>query len=124
MRYLKLLCLTVLVLLPLHASSETLTFSYDPAGKLIGAFLNYGVNVTYVYDATGNRLDRTVTIDIPEAGDINNDGAIKLDDAVLTLQLLSGVITETPIFKTCDINGNNMIDLAETIWILRILAEL
>lgn len=124
MRYLKLFCFAALILLPLHAGGETLTYAYDSAGRLTGAALNYGVDITYVYDVTGNRSNRIVTIEAPEAGDMNNDGAINLDDAVLTLQLLSGVMTETPVCKAGDINSNNRIDLAETLWILRTIAGL
>ncbi len=125
MKYMKFFFfLAFVILLPLRADSETLIYSYDAAGRLTGAGLNYGVDIAYFYDATGNRLDRIIDIAESEPGDINNDGLITLDDFILASQTLSGIRTETPVFSSSDINGNNQIDLADTIWILRNLAGL
>lgn len=60
----------------------------------------------------------------PEEGDVNNDGGITLDDAILSLKLLAGVVIETPIFKESDINNNNKVDMSEAIWVLRKIAGL
>ncbi len=111
------------ILLPLRASSETITYTYDTSGRVTEAVLNYGVHILYGYDATGNRLQRDIAIDTPGAGDINNDGLIELDDAVLTLQLLSGIISEVPVFIESNINSNGKIDMAEAIWILQTLSQ-
>lgn len=125
MRHLKLLGMVLFtLLLPQHAESETLTYTYDVAGRLTNTALNYGVDITYTYDATGNRLERLVVIDDPIAGDVNNDGSVTLEDAILSLQITSGITLKSPIFKESDINNNNRIDLAETIWGLRTIAEM
>jgi len=42
-------------------AAETITYSYDDAGRLTNAAYGGGANVAYAYDANGNLLMRTVT---------------------------------------------------------------
>ncbi len=42
-------------------SAETVTYSYDDAGRLTNAAYSGGANIAYAYDANGNLLMRTVT---------------------------------------------------------------
>ena len=108
---------------PFRVSSETITYTYGTSGRVTEAALNYGVHILYSYDVTGNRLQRNIAIDTPGAGDVNNDGSVTLEDALLSLQILSGNVTDTPVFKDSDINSNDRIDLVETVWIMQIIAE-
>jgi len=122
MKHIKLFCLlSFVVLLLSYTNSEAVNYTYASTERMIGAVLSYCDSRTYAYDAS-NRLIRIFPTDSVAKGDINNDGAIKLDDAILTLQLLSGLTPIVPVFKASDIDNNNKIDSVETIWILRNIA--
>jgi hypothetical protein len=59
------------------------------------------------------------------AGDLNGDGAVTMADAVLALQLLSGMdMTGKTINLRADVDGNGMIDPSELIFILQRTAGL
>lgn len=62
------------------------------------------------------RIEHTIR---PQAGDINNDGSIDLDDLVLTLQALSDLPTSEAVHAEADASGDGRLGLAETILILR-----
>jgi hypothetical protein len=55
-------------------------------------------------------------------GDVNHSGSVELADAVLTLQILSGVIPAQPVFKDADVNGDGMLGLPEVLYILQTIA--
>ena len=51
-------------------------------------------------------------------GDINHSGSIGLDDAILSLQILSGTATSDNVYQDGDINGDLRIGLSEGIYLL------
>lgn len=54
-----LLALTAAI--AVEAAYETVTYSYDGAGRLTNALYSGGADITYTYDDAGNLLTRTVT---------------------------------------------------------------
>lgn len=60
--------------------------------------------------------------DFPLKGDIDNDGSVTLRDAILVLQILSGVTPDISLIKWGDVNGDGKISLAEVIYILQNVA--
>ena len=54
------------------------------------------------------------------AGDVNVDGAVNLQDAILTLQAMAG-INDIPVWSTGDVNGDHLIGLPEIIEIIKSL---
>lgn len=63
---------------------------------------------------------------LPVMGDINKDGSVNLADAILALQVASGM-TPTGIrtdYAAVDVNGDNKIGLQELIYILQYVAGL
>jgi parallel beta-helix repeat protein len=52
-------------------------------------------------------------------GDVNHDGVVGLADAVLTLQILSGIAPTQPAFKDADVNGDGRLGTADVIYILQ-----
>jgi len=55
-------------------------------------------------------------------GDSNGDGAVNLEDLVITLQLVTGGTTKT-IYTEADVDGDEQLGLPETLHILKTLGE-
>ena len=56
-----------------------------------------------------------------QPGDLDNDGSIDLRDAILALQVVSG-LQPLPVMEEADVNEDTKVGLAETIYILRNLS--
>lgn len=50
---------------PAIADTVTITYLYDPAGRVTAAYYSNGVCITYAYDATGNRTEKKVQTTTP-----------------------------------------------------------
>lgn len=46
------------------ATTGTVTYTYDEAGRLVGVDYGNGATIAYTYDAGGNLLQRTQTVNI------------------------------------------------------------
>ena len=57
-------------------------------------------------------------------GGVDNSGVIDVSDAILTLQLASGINPAIPVYQEADINANGKIGLAEAIYSLQKAANL
>jgi hypothetical protein len=55
-------------------------------------------------------------------GDIDNSGNVDLKDAIMALQLFSGIDVTNPIYISADVNGDNKIGMAEVIYALQCTA--
>jgi beta-lactam-binding protein with PASTA domain len=56
---------------------------------------------------------------LDEKGDVNKDAKIDLADAIISLQVVSGIEPITPVYKTGDVNGDGKIGLEEAVFILQ-----
>ena len=56
------------------------------------------------------------------AGDIDADGFVNFSDLILVLQIVAGMQPSPEIETNADVNGNDMIDLAEALYIIRALS--
>jgi len=56
-----------------------------------------------------------------QPGDLNNDNAVNLSDAILALRAVGGLVSEA--MPEADVNGDGRIGLAEAIYILRRMGE-
>lgn len=59
----------------------------------------------------------------PDKGDVNNDDAVDLTDAIIALKILSGIQVRIPLdlrsdYEAADVNGNKKVDLSEVLYIL------
>ncbi len=59
-----------------------------------------------------------------DRGDINRDGSVSLADAIMALQLLSGLKPTVPVYPYADVNNDGKIGLPEAIFILQKAAEI
>ena len=76
-------------------------------------------------NAAGIPLQQTVTLDISDAytiADVNDDGEVTLDDAVLTLQKAMKVDMGSALFiaQAADVNGDGEISLDDAVEILKV----
>jgi hypothetical protein len=58
------------------------------------------------------------------SGDINADGTVDLSDAVMAMQVLSGIPVVQPVCKSADVNGDGKIGIADVIYIIQKSADL
>jgi len=66
----------------------------------------------------------TITVNnIVLPGDINDDSLIDLPDAVLGLQVTTGISPSAVIYLLADVNGDGKIGIAEVIYVLIQLSE-
>ena len=74
----------------------------------------------YVNNLTG--LDELSITFLPVKGDINRNGSVTIEDALLALQILAGRHSEN-IDLTADVNEDKMIGMDEVLYIFHTLAS-
>lgn len=94
--------------------------------------LSEGSHTLYVLakDNAGNWQEETdatqvtwaIRIIIP--GDINDDDHVDLEDAILALQVLSGLQPSASLYKEADVNGDKRIGMEEVTYIVQALSGL
>jgi len=57
-------------------------------------------------------------------GDIDNSGNITLQDAIMAIQITSGMNTGAQVYTAAEVSGDNKIGIAEAIYILQRISEL
>ncbi|MCX7634558.1 MAG: S8 family serine peptidase, partial [Syntrophales bacterium] len=107
------------------AKSPTLTYSQvkkaildtvDPISSVAGKLIS------------GGRLNGAAALAAVRApGDLNNDGRLDLADAILALQVLSGItisVQPGPLAVAADVNGDGRLGHAEALYLLQRLAHI
>lgn len=56
------------------------------------------------------------------AGDVNRSGAVQLEDAIITLQVLSGIVPAKTVYSIAAVNKDQRIGMGEGIFISQVLA--
>jgi len=75
--------------------------------------------------AYGEEITFTITAPPPiMAGDVNGNGAIDLEDAIIVLRILSGINVTEPIKLEADVNRDGRIGIEELLYILQHVSEL
>lgn len=92
---------------------------FTPAGRKL--YL-YTVPESGIHDS--NPVMSEITIMLSISGDINNDGSAGLTDAILALQVISGIEPSTTVHKEADVNGDGKIGIEEVIYILQKISGL
>lgn len=109
-----------------NTSAATVNHTYDDLNCLVQTVYENGAKmttITYTYDAAGNMLSFQVTSNFL-AGDIDNNQAVGLADAILALQIAAGISPPSTIYKEADLNGDGKIGIIEAIYILQKTAGL
>jgi hypothetical protein len=74
----------------------------------------------------GNLVTKDIGLDMEiadELGDINRDGQVTVADAILSLQVMSG-LTPAGVYLDNDVNGDGKIGMADFIFVLQKVAAL
>jgi YD repeat-containing protein len=95
--------------------AANIVYTYDVNGQLAKVDYGYGKSITYVYDASGNKLSRILFTSLE--GDVNTDKRVNLTDAILSMQTSADLKPTVSI--TGDVNGDGKIGLPESIYILQ-----
>lgn len=77
--------LPLLVLFGLGALAQTVSYSYDPSGRIIKATYSSGAAISYSYDASGNLLRREVT----SAGALTNKNSASFSSGPLAPDMIA-----------------------------------
>lgn len=96
------------------------TYTYDKLSRLTSATYKDGTGstkLTYQYDAVGNRLSKIIKVSI--IGDISGDSVITLADAIMSLQIVTGIAPNQTVSLNLEVNGDGKIGLPEVIYILQ-----
>jgi hypothetical protein len=116
-----------------NTAMPTLKLTGNPTGKKFeGTYQDFRISGDYritFYAATGtghisSSPSTTITvtggINLVDPGDINNDKVVNLADAILGLQIVSGISTSgKTIARGADVNGDKKVGLPEVIYILQ-----
>ncbi len=100
---------------PIVASTPnngSFSWTVDGSGSV-----NCALKVTPLVDPS--KASTQSLFSIIEKGDINNDGTVDLKDAILAVQVMSGMQPSTRIFKQADVNNDHKIGIEEIIYILQ-----
>ena len=71
------------------------------------------------WQTEANATTASWTINTVAIGDINDDGNIDLTDAILALQVVSGIDSSQNIYRAADANGDGKIGIQEVTYILQ-----
>ena len=78
--------------------------------------VHIGATAWYIFaERNYNPLECTVIL----LGDINRNGSVGLEDAILALQVLCGIAASQPANLNADVNGDGTIGIEEVIYILQ-----
>lgn len=82
-------------LAPAHAG--TVTYTYDPAGRLIAADGDDGTSLRYTYDLAGNLLRREVSVPLPRLTVVVNDADLRTGQTITLTAVLAPGSTPAPV---------------------------
>jgi len=107
-----LLGFTIAIILSgaMPAEAIRISYSYDDAGRLIGADYGNGRIIRYVYGPSGNLS--------------YNSSSYILSDMIQVMQLLINLRPLPNVSQEADVSGDDRIGLEEAIFILQNLSEI
>ena len=89
------------------ADANTIAYTYDHAGRIIGVDYGNERTISYSYDDAGNLLQRVVTT------------KITLADAIISLQVLANIVPASAVYREADVNGDRRIGIEEVVYVLQ-----
>ncbi|SHL32390.1 hypothetical protein SAMN02745216_05013 [Desulfatibacillum alkenivorans DSM 16219] len=86
--------------------------------------LDYWLNTVGGFCPWSSYALREVGKDSVAEGDVNNDNAVNLDDALVSLQIASGLDGPPCLSMFADVNGDDSIGIEEAIYILQVFVRI
>jgi len=106
---------------------ENQTFKISPSDgyRILNLMIDdQPVNKTTEYTFQSVAKNFKISVTFLKMGDINNNGSVDLEDAILALRLLCGIDIGNQANSEADVNGDGKIGIEEVVYILQKAAEL
>ena len=98
-----------------HAATRTITYTYDNLDRLTSVSYGHGALISYDYDDAGNILRAVMQGGIQE---------LELSDAIIAMQILTGITPSLMESNVWDINDDGKICIEEAVYILQVISKL
>jgi YD repeat-containing protein len=79
------------------AQAGTVTYVYDPAGRLVGVDADDGTSFRYTHDLAGNLLRREVAVPLPRLTVVVNDADLRTGQTIALTAVLAAGSTPAPV---------------------------
>jgi hypothetical protein len=108
-------------MIPALTQGSVMRYSYDTLGRL--SLAEYScVRLGYSYDTVDNILTTNIENLGNNKGDVDNNDAVDLTDAILSLQVVAGMAPPKMVSVNCQIDHDNKIGLSEAIFVMQKIA--
>jgi len=97
------------------ATTRTITYTYDNLDRLTSVSYGGGALISYDYDDAGNILRAVMQGGIQE---------LELSDAIIAMQILTGITPSLMESNVWDINADGKIGIEEAVYILQVISKL
>ena len=97
------------------AATRTITYTYDNLDRLTSVSYGDGASISYDYDDAGNILR------VLMQGGMQ---ALELSDAIIAMQILTGISPSLMESNVWDINADGKIGNEEAVYILQVISKL
>ena len=95
--------------------TRTITYTYDNLDRLTSVSYGGGALISYDYDDAGNILRAVMQGGIQE---------LELSDAIIAMQILTGITPSLMESNVWDINADGKIGIEEAVYILQVISKL
>lgn len=93
------------------------------AGPMLLAIENYRSGLIWNLARQNAHLKAGLYQILMDRGDINGDRSVDLVDAILCLQITTGIEVSTAVYKDADVDGDGRLGLADAIYVMQVISE-
>jgi hypothetical protein len=111
------------LMIPTLTWGAGMQYSYDNLGRLSMAEYSC-VRLGYSYDTVDNILTKNIDTLSTNKGDVDSNNVVDLIDAILSLQVVAGLVPSKMISANCEVDHDNKIGLSEAIFVMQKIAGL
>ena len=98
-----------------QAATRTISYTYDNMDRLTSVSYGGGALISYDYDDAGNILRVLMQ---------GGEQALELSDAIIAMQILTGISPSLMESNVWDINADGKIGIEEAVYILQVISKL
>ncbi len=109
------------LMIPALGWATEMRYSYDHLGRL--SLAEYScLRLAYGYDTAGNILTKNIDSLGSNKGDVDSNDVVDLIDAILSLQVVVGMVPSMKVSVNCEVDHDNKIGISEAIFVLQQIA--